>query len=77
MKPSLEQCNAWFAREAVPGVAFTHEDGVDVVQGEYSGESGALISVEELGDDPLYLVELGSGKDVYVRQSCLAPVSDA
>ena len=71
MKPSSNQHNDWFARISIPGVLFEHNDSVSVVDGEYTGENGSLISVEELGQDPVYLVELGSGKDVQVFQSQL------
>jgi hypothetical protein len=50
---------------------------VDIIGGEHAGGSGAVISIEELGDDPLYLIELGSGKDALVHQSLLRLIAAA
>jgi hypothetical protein len=69
MKPTMAQHNAFLARQQLPGVAFTHNEFVRVVSGERIGCTGSLASVEELGDDPLFVLELESGFDVRVRQS--------
>ena len=71
MKPTQDQHNDFFANRPLPGVAFEHNDAVEVTGGEHAGDSGAIISVEELGDDPVYLVELGSGQDAVISQSLL------
>lgn len=71
MRPTLDQSNAFLSHEPVPGVAFEHNAYVRVVGGEHLGDSGSLVSIEELGDDPVYLVELESNKDALVPQSCL------
>lgn len=74
MKPTAEQHNDFFAHKPLPGVCFGHNVGVQVQSGPHAGSGGSIISVEELGDDPLYLVELGSGKDIRARQSQLRAV---
>lgn len=74
MKPTHDQQNEFLDHRPLPGVSFEHNDAVVVVAGEHSGDSGAIISVEELGDDPVYLVELGSGQDAIVSQSLLRAV---
>jgi hypothetical protein len=74
MKPSLEQGNAFLAGDVLPGVRFRHNDYVRVISGPYSGNAGSLISVEELGADPLFLVELESQQDALVPQSALVLV---
>lgn len=71
MSPSHDQQNDFFGHRPIPGVAFEHDDAVEVTGGEHAGDSGAIISVEELGDDPAYLVELSSGQDAIIRQSLL------
>jgi len=71
MKPTLQQHNDYLARRSLPGVAFAHNSYVAIVGGEHTGNSGSLVSVESLGNDPLYLVELESGSGVLVQQSCL------
>ena len=71
MKPSSDQHNDFFARRPVPGVVFQHNDAVLVASGVHAGSAGSVISIEELGDDPVYLVELGSGQDAKIRQSLL------
>jgi len=74
MRPTHEQSNAFLAHEPLPGVAFEHNDYVGVVSGEHAGDSGSLISVEQLGQDPIYLVELESNRDALIPQSCLTLV---
>ena len=71
MKPSHQQRNDFLAHRPLPGVQFEHNTYVRVVGGTYQGDAGSIISVEELGSDPLYLVELESGKDARISQSAL------
>ena len=71
MRATSRQSNAFLAHEPVPGVVFEHNDFVRVIAGAHTGDSGSLISIEELGDDPIYLVELESNQDALVAQSCL------
>jgi len=71
MKPTFDVRNAFLARQPIPGVAFQHNDYVKVVSGPYAPDSGSLVSVEELGSDPVYLVELESREDQLIPQSCL------
>jgi len=75
MRPTHEQSNAFLANQPVAGVSFGHNSYVRVVGGEHAGDSGSLVSVEELGDDPIYLVELESNQDALVPQSCLRMVA--
>ena len=69
MKPTVAQHNAFLAQELLPGVAFRHNEFVKVISGKNIGSAGSLVSVEALGDDPIFLLELESGSDVRVRQS--------
>jgi hypothetical protein len=69
MKPTMPQCNAFLANEPLPGVTFKHHEFVKVASGENVGSAGSLISVEDLGVDPVFVLELESGIDVLVRQS--------
>ena len=71
MKPSVKQANAFLGGETLQGVRYQHNDYVKVISGPHSGDTGSLISIEELGTDPLYLVELESQQDATIRQSCL------
>jgi ribosomal protein S4E len=71
MKPSHDQHNDFFAHRPIAGVAFEHNDAVMVVGGDHAGDSGSIVSIEELGEDPIYLIELGSGDDVFIKQSLL------
>jgi transcription elongation factor len=71
MKPSHEQHNDFFAHKLLPGVVFEHNDAVEVIGGEYAGDSGSIVSVEQLGDNPVYLVELDSRQDAVIVQSLL------
>jgi hypothetical protein len=71
MKPSLVQANAFLAGELLPGVRFRHNDYVRITSGSHAGNLGSLISVDELGADPLLLIELESGQDVKAPQSAV------
>ena len=71
MKLTHEQHVEFLSGALLPGLAFRHDDRVHVVNGAHAGASGNLISVEAIGDDPEYLVELDSGQDAYVAQSAL------
>jgi len=75
MKPSFDQHNAFLAREPLPSVRFEHNDFVRVASGEHAGINGSIVSVEVLGDDPVYLVELESNQDALVPQSRLSTAS--
>ena len=61
--------NDFLAHKSIEGVHFEHNDYVRIIAGEHRGKNGSLVSIEELGNDPLFLLELESGFDVYVRQS--------
>ena len=69
MKLTSNQHNDFLAHKPLPGVRFEHNDYVLILSGEYKDQSGSLVSVEELGEDPLFLLELESGIDITVRQS--------
>jgi hypothetical protein len=69
MKPPIDHHNTFLAHKPIDGVRFEHNDPVRIVAGEHKGKNGSLVSVEEIGEDPLYLLELDSGFDVRVRQS--------
>ena len=71
MKSRSSIGNVFLARNPIPGVSFQHNDVVKVVAGPHAPNSGSLVSVEELGADPVYLVELDSGEDQLIPQSCL------
>jgi len=71
MKPTFAQHNDFLAHRRIIGVAFEHDDYVHITAGEHKGKKGSLVSVEELGEDPVYLVELEAGSDALVRQSAI------
>jgi hypothetical protein len=71
MKITLEQRGDFLALRPLPGVALLHNDLVSVLRGEHAGNAGSVISVEELGKDPMYLIELESGIDALLPQSSL------
>ena len=72
MKLSHDQHNDFLAHKSRHGVSFGHNDAVEIMGGEHAGDSGSIVSLEELGEDPLYLVELASGQDAFIRQSFLS-----
>lgn len=62
-------------REHVEGVEYQHNDYVRVIDGQYKGRNGSLISLEAVAPEPTFLVELDDGGDVEVRQSQLSFIS--
>ncbi len=65
----------WLAGQAVPGVAFAQNDSVVIHVGPHAGEGGAIVMLVGVEPEPVYLIELGSGRgDVRVRQSGLRAV---
>jgi ribosomal protein S4E len=71
MKPTHEQHLEFLAHRPLHGVLFEHNASVEVINGAHAGDSGSIVSVENLGDDPTYLVELNSNKDAVIHQSRL------
>ena len=74
---SCEEINDddWYAGQTVRGGRFRHNESVRVIAGEHAGKFGALISVESLKPEPVYLVELASGEgDVLLPDSDLEAV---
>lgn len=60
----------WLAGEMVDGVRFEHGAAVEIASGRYAGRRGTVALLMDLGEDPLYLVDLGESA-VRVRQSDL------
>lgn len=69
MKPTIDQHNDFLAHKPIERVRFEHNDSVRIVAGEHEGKNGTLVSIEELGEDPLFVLELEAGFDTRVRQS--------
>lgn len=69
MKPTLAQHSAFLSQELLRGVTYRHNEYVTVIAGEYVGTAGSLVSVEDLGNDPVFLIELDRGFDALVHQS--------
>lgn len=61
--------------ERIEGVEYQHNDYVRVIDGQYKGRTGLLISLEAIVPEPTFLVELEDGGDVKVRQSQLGFIS--
>ena len=76
MKPTLAQHDDFLANRPVTGVALGCNDYVNVIGGEFAGDTGLVINIEELGEDPVYLVKLDSGIQVLVAASLLQAEGD-
>lgn len=63
----------WLAGEQVDGVAFGLRARVEIVRGRHARRRGTVLLLMDVGDDPLYLVDLG-GLTIRVRQSDLKGV---
>lgn len=76
MKPTPTQRDDFLAYRPVPGLTFALNDYVNVIVGELAGESGTVTSLEEIGQDPVYLVKLDSDKYALLPASFLQPEGD-
>ncbi len=76
MKPTLAQRDDFLASRPVAGIALGCNDYVNVIGGEFAGDSGSVINIEELDEDPVYCVKLDSGNQVLVAASFLQPEGD-
>jgi hypothetical protein len=61
----------WLAGQEVPGVRFAHHDAVEITSGPHNGARGTIALLIGLSPEPSYLVSLGTGGDLRVRQSLL------
>ena len=60
----------WLAGDAVPGVAFAHNQGVEVLTGARAQARGTIALLLRIEPEPVYLVALSDGRgDVRMRQS--------
>ena len=69
MKAINEKIDKWMAGEMVGKSKFKLNDCVKIKSGEYIGAVGSVISLVTVDSDPIYLIELGTGKDVHIKQS--------
>lgn len=65
----------WLAGDAIPGVAFAHNQAVEILGGSRAHEHGTIALLLRIEPEPIYLVALGDGRgDVRARQSGLRSV---
>lgn len=61
------------AGDPVPGVGFALNEPVVVTGGQFSGSLGAVVSLVSLVPEPVYTIDLGSGRgDLHLPESALA-----
>ena len=65
----------WLAGEVVPGVSFGLHDRVQIAAGRHAGAMGGVVLLTLVRPEPTYLVALGDGSAVRVRQSALRPLA--
>jgi hypothetical protein len=60
----------WLAGDAVPGVAFAHNETVEILAGSRAQQRGTIALLLGVEPEPVYLVALSDGRgDVRLRQS--------
>jgi hypothetical protein len=59
----------WLAGESVEGVAFIQHERVVITSGGRAGDEGTVALLVSVAPEPTFLVALGAGGDVRVRQS--------
>jgi ribosomal protein S4E len=77
MKPNHDQLQDFLANRPVSGVPLALNDYVNVIEGAHAGDSGSVVNLEEIGADPIYLVELESGEQLLVAGSHLQHVGES
>lgn len=66
----MDASQAFLNREPIQNASFMHNDYVRVVKGQYIGQKGSLVSIDnKLLPEPRYLLETEKIGDVYVLQS--------
>lgn len=65
--------DTWYSDQLGSSRRFRYNQSVRIIAGDHIGATGALISVEAMEPEPVYLVELASGLgDVLIPESRLA-----
>ncbi|MDH5632923.1 MAG: hypothetical protein OEZ10_08000 [Gammaproteobacteria bacterium] len=75
MKPTIQQHNDFLSHLPVDGLDLEHNDPVLVVNGMNKGKRGVVVSIIELGEDPLLIIELETGKDVEEKQTNIEKIN--
>lgn len=70
MMDQRELDRRWFSWERIEGVHYGLNDAVQIAEGEHSDEFGAVIALLSV-NPAIYLVELGSGRDVEIIETNL------
>jgi transcription antitermination factor NusG len=65
--PVLNQ--SFLAGEQIQGLRFKHNDYVSVISGPHAGIAGSLVSLLSLDPEPIFVMELESGRDAEVAQT--------
>lgn len=64
--------DAFYAGKRSALVKYVINDSIEITSGEYQGCRGAIISIEEVAPEVIYLVERGdNGSSIYVAQKQL------
>lgn len=71
MNPIDDFGTEFLAHRPIPGVRFEHNDFVRIISGEHKGKTGSLVSLNSLGKDPIFTLELESGFDIEIPQSAI------
>ncbi|MEO1174379.1 MAG: hypothetical protein AAFX94_20350, partial [Myxococcota bacterium] len=64
-----EMQNHCYAGHLPPTLLFRLDDAADVISGPEIGKAGAVISLEKLEPEPVYVLELRDGTDRLLEQS--------
>jgi transcription antitermination factor NusG len=65
----MDMIESFLGRERKADLQFRHNDCVRVITGRFEDSLGSLVTVLEAIPEPLYLMELDTGKYAKVRQS--------
>jgi len=68
-KSQLELETQWTTAEGVDGVCYRFGDLVEVEKGKSKGAAGEIIALVAIDPEPIYLIELPTGKSVSAAQS--------
>jgi len=69
--------DAFYAGTRGPELPLCINDSVEVASGEHAGRRAAVISIESVGHDPIYLIEFGdTGADALFAASMLRLIEE-
>jgi hypothetical protein len=73
--PADEILISWYEGKAVDGARYVLNTPVTILEGEYVGKNGSIISLESLQPQVIYYVEAFDGGAALIQEAHLEPAT--